>query len=141
MTISSQFNGYQDILFCCCLAMALPRFRLSSSLLKPIIKSPLLCCTASISTQSSSFLNPCTNPNANFVPLIKTSLSCSVAEAEVAPAAVENEQEPKNRLIAQNIPWDAKEDDMKALFGKHGTVVHVEVLVICQFLDFEKFCC
>jgi RNA recognition motif-containing protein len=73
--------------------------------------------------------------------LIKTSLSCSVAEAEAAPAAVENEQEPKNRLIAQNIPWDAKEDDMKALFGKHGTVVHVEVLVICQFLDFEKFCC
>jgi RNA recognition motif-containing protein len=58
-----------------------------------------------------------------------------VAEAEAAPSAVENEQKPKDRLIAQNIPWDAKEDDIKSLFGKHGTVVDVEVLVVDQFWE------
>ncbi|KAL5223038.1 hypothetical protein ABZP36_027751 [Zizania latifolia] len=54
--------------------------------------------------------------------------SASVAPAEVPVAeAVEEPAEPKTRLIAQNIPWDCTADDMRALFGKHGSVVNVEL--------------
>ncbi|KAG8047398.1 hypothetical protein GUJ93_ZPchr0008g12028 [Zizania palustris] len=54
--------------------------------------------------------------------------SASVAPAEVLAAeAVEEPAEPKTRLIAQNIPWDCTADDMRALFGKYGSVVNVEL--------------
>ncbi|KAJ3704921.1 hypothetical protein LUZ61_008626 [Rhynchospora tenuis] len=107
--------------------MALPLFRVASSLLRASIKPPLLCSTASTSTYCSHFLNPCTNPKGKFLHLIKTSLSTSVAEAEAAPTPVVKEELPKNRLIAQNIPWDTTVDEIRALFEKHGTVVDIEV--------------
>ncbi|KAJ4761078.1 hypothetical protein LUZ62_071453 [Rhynchospora pubera] len=107
--------------------MALPLFGVASSLFRASIKPPLLCSTASTCTLSAHFLNPCTNPNAKFLHLIKTSLSTSVAEAEATPTVIEKEELPKNRLIAQNIPWDTTPDEIRALFEKHGTVVDISV--------------
>ncbi|KAJ1700524.1 hypothetical protein LUZ63_000303 [Rhynchospora breviuscula] len=115
----------EDIQFCC--AMALPLFRVASSLFRASIKPPLLRSTASTSTLSAHFLNPCTNPNSKFLHLIKTSLSTSVAEVEAAPTAIQKEELLKNRLIAQNIPWDTTVDEIRALFEKHGTVVDIQV--------------
>ncbi|KAG8087344.1 hypothetical protein GUJ93_ZPchr0010g10519 [Zizania palustris] len=48
------------------------------------------------------------------------------AEVPVTEAA-EQAAEPKTRLIAQNIPWDCTADDVRALFGEHGSVVDVEL--------------
>uniref|UniRef100_A0A0E0QKE4 RRM domain-containing protein n=3 Tax=Oryza TaxID=4527 RepID=A0A0E0QKE4_ORYRU len=53
--------------------------------------------------------------------------SASVAPAAEAEAVVEEPEGPRTRLIAQNIPWDCTADDMRALFGKHGSVVDVEL--------------
>ncbi|KAF0906340.1 hypothetical protein E2562_009702 [Oryza meyeriana var. granulata] len=54
--------------------------------------------------------------------------SASVAAAqEPATEAVEEPEGPRMRLIAHNIPWDCTADDMRALFGKHGSVVDVEL--------------
>lgn len=57
------------------------------------------------------------------------------ASASVAPAPAETEADaedeqpvgPKTRLIAMNIPWDFKPDDIRVLFEKQGTVVDVEL--------------
>lgn len=115
--------------------MAFSPFQLSSSLLKASIKPPLLCFTVPTHTLSPHFLNQ----NAKFLPLLKTSLRCSVAEAEAAPKELENEQMPKTRLCAQNIPWDSTMDEIRALFEKHGTVVDIEVLVIIPFWEFSNY--
>lgn len=54
-----------------------------------------------------------------------------MAEAEAAPpTAVEKEERQKDRLVAQNVPWDCTLDDIRALFEKHGTVVDIEVLLV-----------
>ncbi|XP_006660227.2 RNA-binding protein CP33, chloroplastic [Oryza brachyantha] len=56
------------------------------------------------------------------------SASASVAAGQQPAAeAVEEPEGPRTRLIAQNIPWDCTADDMRALFGKHGSVVDVEL--------------
>lgn len=34
---------------------------------------------------------------------------------------------PRTCLVAQNIPWDCTADDMRELFGKHGSVAGVEL--------------
>ncbi|OEL13112.1 hypothetical protein BAE44_0025870 [Dichanthelium oligosanthes] len=63
--------------------------------------------------------------------------ACAAASAPAAPAPAVTEAEaaqeeqvvPRTRLVAQNIPWDCTADDMRALFGKHGSVVGVEKLM------------
>ncbi|GMY28795.1 28 kDa ribonucleoprotein, chloroplastic [Fagus crenata] len=37
------------------------------------------------------------------------------------------EEFTRNRLIAQNVPWNCTTEDVRALFEKHGTVVDVEL--------------
>lgn len=50
--------------------------------------------------------------------------SVSAQSKESEPVS---EELPRNRLIAQNIPWDCTVEDIRALFEKHGTVLDVEV--------------
>lgn len=37
------------------------------------------------------------------------------------------EEFTRNRLIAQNVPWNCTTEDVRALFEKHGTVIDVEL--------------
>jgi len=61
--------------------------------------------------------------------------ACAAASAPAAPAPQAPEAEtveqvgPRTRLVAQNIPWDSKADEMRALFENHGSVVDVQVNV------------
>ncbi|WVZ92450.1 hypothetical protein U9M48_038514 [Paspalum notatum var. saurae] len=59
----------------------------------------------------------------------RTACAAASAPAVSAPEAPEAEEAvgPRTRLVAQNIPWDCTADDMRALFGKHGSVAGVEL--------------
>ncbi|PIA52009.1 hypothetical protein AQUCO_01000116v1 [Aquilegia coerulea] len=50
----------------------------------------------------------------------------SITKTIETPLA-ETEQEPKTRLIAQNIPWSATVEDIQNLFAKYGNVLDVEM--------------
>ncbi|KAG2666170.1 hypothetical protein I3760_15G043800 [Carya illinoinensis] len=50
--------------------------------------------------------------------------SVSAQSKESKPVA---EEFSRNRLIAQNIPWNCTVEDIRALFEKHGTVLDVEL--------------
>ena len=47
------------------------------------------------------------------------------------------EEFTRNRLIAQNVPWNCTTEDVRALFEKHGTVIDVEVFY--SFILFYLF--
>ncbi|KAK3030184.1 hypothetical protein RJ639_039661, partial [Escallonia herrerae] len=46
------------------------------------------------------------------------------------PLASEEVQDdaPKTRLLAQNVPWTCTSDDIRSLFAKYGSVLDVEVI-------------
>ncbi|KAJ3676933.1 hypothetical protein LUZ60_002657 [Juncus effusus] len=101
------------------MAMALPHLRLSPT---PFSLSFLSSSSSSSSSRVTHSLNSFPKSNIKFASL-STSFSASTTEAEPATPS----EAPKNRLIAQNIPWDCTADDIKALFDKHGSVVDVQL--------------
>ncbi|ONK74148.1 uncharacterized protein A4U43_C03F3260 [Asparagus officinalis] len=90
----------------------------SSELSPPLLISPptcLKCCTR---------LNPRFN---SFVPRTSSSISAQTTEGGGGVRGPAVEIYDRKRLIAQNIPWTCTAEDIRALFGKHGDVLDVEL--------------
>lgn len=62
------------------------------------------------------------NPPLRALPTIQS----ESAEEETAEE-LKDDEVSKTRLLVQNVPWTATEDDLRPLFQKYGTVVEVEV--------------
>ncbi|KAF9611139.1 hypothetical protein IFM89_027194 [Coptis chinensis] len=79
---------------------------------------------SSFSTSSSLSLFSTTKRKTNL--LVFQTPSTTEHTLVESPTTV-SEQEPKTRLIAQNIPWNSTAEDIKNLFQKHGNVTNVEL--------------
>ncbi|KAG6591682.1 28 kDa ribonucleoprotein, chloroplastic-like [Cucurbita moschata] len=54
-------------------------------------------------------------------------LASTSQDDAVASSSSDAEEFSRNRLLAQNVPWDSTPEDIRSLFEKYGTVVDVEL--------------
>ncbi|XP_042438325.1 29 kDa ribonucleoprotein B, chloroplastic-like isoform X2 [Zingiber officinale] len=105
------------------MAMALPLLRILPSCLYHSSVSSLFLPSSPFSTRTPSGL---TLPLHHRWVSALTALSGGTAAAAMEKTA-ETSEASRTRLIAQNIPWASTDDDIKALFAKHGTVLDIEL--------------
>ncbi|KAF5204748.1 28 kDa ribonucleoprotein [Thalictrum thalictroides] len=84
-----------------------------------------LCCSSSTSTIPHFSSVSITRRKTNL--LIFQVFNSATKQQTTETSSAETEQEPKTRLIAQNIPWSATVEDIQNLFKKYGNVLDVEM--------------
>ena len=94
----------------------------------------------SLSRSSSSLFstslghNPLTSIRAKRTRKFVFQLASTSQDDAVASSSSDAEEFSRNRLLAQNVPWNSTPEDIRSLFEKYGTVVDVEVCNFSLFL-------